>query len=84
MKEGFVYFLFSLFSALLYWHFAANMEQYGNTETFNIENVIVQNVKTSLYYVKYAVDLDTPYDLIDEIFEKCVKAPCSVLRPFCC
>jgi len=50
------------------------MEQYGNAKTFNIDSVIVQNIKGSLYYAKNALDLDTPYELIDEIFEKCAHS----------
>lgn len=54
------------------------MEQYGNVKTFNIDSVIVQNIKGSLYYAKNALDLDTAYELIDEIFEKCAHS-CLIL-----
>ena len=46
------------------------MEQYGNSTTFNMENVLVQNIKSSLYYAKNALDLDTVHEVIDEIYEK--------------
>ena len=45
------------------------MEQYGNVSTYNIESVLVQNIKESHYFVKQAMDCDTVYDLIDEIYE---------------
>jgi len=46
------------------------MEQYGNKSTFNLESVLVQNIKNSLYYVKKALDLDHVHEVIDEIYEK--------------
>lgn len=46
------------------------MEQYGNKSTFNLESVLVQNIKNSLYYVKKALDLENVYEVIDEIYEK--------------
>lgn len=49
------------------------MEQYGNTSTFNIDSVIVRNIRTgSLYYTKSCQILEKPIEVIDEIFEKCV------------
>jgi hypothetical protein len=45
------------------------MEQYGNTATYNLESVLVQNIKTSHYFVKQAMDCDTTHDVIDEIYE---------------
>jgi len=50
------------------------MEQYGNISTFNLESVLVQNIKSSHYYIKKALDLDTVLDVIDEIYESCVGA----------
>ncbi|KAI8111362.1 hypothetical protein M9435_003863 [Picochlorum sp. BPE23] len=47
------------------------MEQYGNTSTFNIDSVIVRNIRTgSLYYTKSCQILEKPIEVIDEIFEK--------------
>lgn len=45
------------------------MEQYGNTTTYNLESVLVQNIKTSPYYIRKAMDLDNAYEVIDEIYE---------------
>lgn len=45
------------------------MEQYGNSNTFNIESVLIQNIKESHYFAKKAMDCDTVYDVIDEIYE---------------
>lgn len=45
------------------------MEQYGNTSTYNMESVLVQNIKSSPYYVKKAMDLDNAHEIIDEIYE---------------
>ena len=45
------------------------MEQYGNTTTYNLESVLLQNIKSSPYFVKKAMDLDTVYEIIDEIYE---------------
>lgn len=44
------------------------MEQYGNTNTFNLENVLVENIKQSPYYARKALDLDHVHELIDEIY----------------
>ena len=44
------------------------MEQYGNTSTFNLENVLVQNIKNSHYYIKKALDLENVHEVIDEIY----------------
>ena len=44
------------------------MEQYGNTGTFNLESVLVQNIKNSHYYIKKALDIDSVHELIDEIW----------------
>ena len=45
------------------------MEQHGNTTTYNLESVLVQNIKTSPYYIKKAFDLENTHELIDEIYE---------------
>ncbi|KAL4524470.1 hypothetical protein Ndes2526B_g00475 [Nannochloris sp. 'desiccata'] len=45
------------------------MEQYGNASTFNLESVLVQNIKSSHYYIKKALDLDSVHEVIDEIYE---------------
>jgi len=55
----------------------AGMEQYGNKATFNLESVLVKNIKDSLYYVKQALDLDHVHEVIDEIYEKCVTSTTS-------
>lgn len=44
------------------------MEQYGNTSTFNIENVLVQNIKSSDYYVRKVLELESVYEVVDEIY----------------
>lgn len=44
------------------------MEQYGNTN-YNLETVLVQNIKNSPYYIKKAMDLDNAHEIIDEIYE---------------
>lgn len=44
------------------------MEQYGNATTFNLETVLVQNIKNSPYYARKALDLDNAYEIIDEIY----------------
>lgn len=46
------------------------MEQYGNKSTYNLESVLVKNIKDSLYYAKKALDLDSVHEVIDEIYEK--------------
>jgi pre-mRNA-splicing factor 38B len=45
------------------------MQQYGNTTTFNLESVLLQNIKNSHFYIKKALDLDNVHELIDEIYE---------------
>lgn len=65
------------------------MEQYGNTSTFNIDSVIVRNIRTgSLYYTKSCQILEKPIEVIDEIFEKCVVPflyfHCLILNRFRC
>ena len=45
------------------------MEQYGNTSTFNLESVLVQNIKISPYFIRKAVDLESVYEVIDEIYD---------------
>lgn len=44
------------------------LEQYGNSSTFNFENVIRQNVLISSYYHKSAAVLDNWQALVDEIY----------------
>ena len=44
------------------------MEQHGNASTYNLESVIVQNIKSSHYYITKAVPLDTVHEIIDEIY----------------
>lgn len=65
------------------------MEQYGNTSTFNIDSVIVRNIRTgSLYYTKSCQVLEKPVEVIDEIFEKCVVPflyfRCLILNRYRC
>ncbi|KAL6781571.1 hypothetical protein ACKKBF_B08550 [Auxenochlorella protothecoides x Auxenochlorella symbiontica] len=43
-------------------------EQYGNTSTYNLENVLRQNILTSTYYQKTAVPIEQWQDLVDEIY----------------
>jgi pre-mRNA-splicing factor 38B len=45
------------------------MDQYGNTTTFNIETVLMQNIKNNSYYQRTAFDIDTVTDLIDAVYE---------------
>ena len=45
------------------------MEQHGNTTTFNIENVLFQNIQRSLYYKDTAELLETGEQVIDEAYE---------------
>lgn len=45
------------------------MQQYGNTTTYNLESVLLQNIKNSHFYIKKALDLDNVHELIDEIYE---------------
>lgn len=44
------------------------MEQYGNATTFNLENVLRQNILVSSYYKQSAAPLESVHDLIDEIY----------------
>lgn len=44
------------------------LEQYGNTSTYNFENVLRQNVLTSSYYHQSAAGLDNWQDLVDQIY----------------
>ena len=44
------------------------MEQYGNTTTYNIENVLYQNIIQSEYYTKTCMKLETWEAIVDEIF----------------
>lgn len=46
-------------------------EQYGNTSTYNLENVLRQNILTSTYYQKTAVPIEQWQDLVDEIYYRC-------------
>jgi hypothetical protein len=46
------------------------MEQYGNTTTYNLENVLYQNIKTSLYWNRRAKDIADYDELVDEIYEQ--------------
>jgi hypothetical protein len=52
----------------------APMEQYGNTSTYNLENVLLQNIKRSDYYTKQASNVDNWEDLVDEIYYRCVAS----------
>ncbi|EFN52225.1 hypothetical protein CHLNCDRAFT_54543 [Chlorella variabilis] len=45
------------------------MEQYGNQTTFNLESVLLQNIKRSQYWEKRAKDIADWSELVDEIFE---------------
>ncbi|KAL4854361.1 Pre-mRNA splicing factor SR-like 1 [Chlorella vulgaris] len=45
------------------------MEQYGNTSTFNLESVLLQNIKRSQYWEKRAKDIADYDELVDEIYE---------------
>lgn len=62
------------------------LEQYGNTSTFNLENVLRQNILTSSYYKQSALPIDNWADLVDEIYYRCalagarVQARCRALR----
>lgn len=46
-----------------------NMEQYGNPNTFNIESVLIQNIKECHYFAEKAMDCDVVHDVIVEIYE---------------
>lgn len=45
------------------------MEQHGNTTTFNLENVLYQNIQTSLYYRETCDKLTTWEHCVDEMYE---------------
>ena len=45
------------------------MEQYGNTTTFNLESVLLQNIKRSQYWEKRVGAIMDVAELIDEIWE---------------
>lgn len=45
------------------------MEIYGNKTTFNLENVLRQNIVSSEYYEKTCELLDTWDDIVDEIYD---------------
>lgn len=45
------------------------MEQYGNQNTYNVENVLRQNILSSQYYEKRCQSLDTWDAVVDEIYE---------------
>ncbi len=45
------------------------MQQYGNTTSFNIENVLVQNIINSDYFRRQCIDLKTWEEIVDEIFD---------------
>ncbi|GAX83496.1 hypothetical protein CEUSTIGMA_g10921.t1 [Chlamydomonas eustigma] len=45
------------------------MEQYGNATTFNVENVLRQNILSSEYYNKTCGELISWEDVVDEIYE---------------
>jgi pre-mRNA-splicing factor 38B len=47
----------------------AAMQQYGNPASFNIENVLTQNIINSDYFRRQCVDLKTWEELVDEIFD---------------
>jgi hypothetical protein len=52
------------------------MEQYGNTTTYNLESVLLQNIKRSLYWERRAKNIVDWNELVDEIFERCGN-PCG-------
>lgn len=54
------------------------LEQYGNTTTFNLENVLRQNILTSSYYKQSALPIDNWADLVDEIYYRCAVAGARV------
>ncbi|PNH05807.1 Pre-mRNA-splicing factor 38B [Tetrabaena socialis] len=45
------------------------MEQYGSTTTYNLENVLRQNILGSDYYRQTCMTLSNWSDIVDEIFE---------------
>ena len=44
------------------------MEQYGNTTTYNMEPVLLQNIKSSQYWAASALGLESVDEVIDEIY----------------
>lgn len=54
------------------------LEQYGNTTTFNLENVLRQNILTSSYYKQSALPIDNWADLVDEIYYRYAVAGARV------
>ena len=46
------------------------MEQYGNTSTYNIEPVIVSNIKRSQYWAGTCLFLESVEEVIDEIYNR--------------
>ena len=45
------------------------MQQYGNTTSFNIENVLTQNIINSDYFRRQCIDKKTWEELVDEIYD---------------
>lgn len=45
------------------------MDQYGNTTTYNLETVIVSNIKRSDYWERRASKIGDVLELIDEVYE---------------
>lgn len=45
------------------------MPQYGNTTTYNLENVLKQNIVNSDYYNKSCIQINNWSDLVDEIYD---------------
>lgn len=45
------------------------LEQYGSTTTYNLENVLYQNIVNSDYYTKTCEQLLTWDQIVDEIYE---------------
>ncbi len=45
-----------------------NMEQYGNTATFNVESVLQKNIVNSEYYRDTCMKLGTWEEVVDEIY----------------
>ena len=50
------------------------MEQYGNTSTYNLESVLHQNIKRSLFWERRAQFIDDIPELIDVIYDECVPS----------
>lgn len=49
------------------------MEQYGNATTYNLELVLVQNIKRGLYWDRKVKDITEWSELVDEIYERCAR-----------